>query len=240
MNVNDTLNEIDAILQVAARNGEIYGKWRDEIELRVLQLREVKAMERYDLVERAYNELVASGVVHDSMIEAELEAMKGAVTFRAAYYVNKVNPNRGLLAKTSGNNVKGFKADVIMDKDGTTFDISTDNGKKIIIQNPSGKSEPELKDLWRQPTAELAGLTDEPPVDNGGNTTEVTALVKKVIEMQQNISNAQVQILDAQTHILQILQTILDKPIEIPPVQFPDYESNRIPILGTITFKPKK
>lgn len=35
-----TLNEIDAIVQIAERNNEIIKKWRREIELRVLRIRE--------------------------------------------------------------------------------------------------------------------------------------------------------------------------------------------------------
>lgn len=192
-------------------------------------------MERYDLVEKAYNELVASGVVHDSTNGEELDGMKGAVTFRAAYYINQVNPNRGLLAKFSGANVKGFKADVIMDKDGTTFDISTDNGRKIIIQNPRGNFEPNLIDLWRQPTAELAGLNEIPPIDipptNPPTTVDLTPVLNKIHELED--------VIHAQNDMLLVLGGNITDLMNGLNIVFPEYETNKVPIFGVVTLKPK-
>lgn len=235
MNVNDTLNEIDAILQVAARNGEIHDKWRDEIELRVLQLREILMptlnQRQVEIIEALYglNLSLARGSDDDRRVLTRKIAEQFVFEFGPDYGCKSSTPtnpqSKDAIAKRENNRLYSWDW-----QNGTT-------------REPQVKVGSVAEDITGQFFIAVTGinhLADEPPVDNGGNTTEVTALVKKVIEMQQNISNAQVQILDAQTHILQILQTILDKPIEIPPVQFPDYESNRIPILGTITFKPKK
>lgn len=81
-------------------------------------------MERFDLVEKAYNELVAEGKIFPTA--TQFEEQKALLTRRAAYYLNQVDSNLGLLAKTSGNNIQGFSVDIILNKNGDYWDVATD------------------------------------------------------------------------------------------------------------------
>lgn len=119
----------------------------------------------------------------------ELEDLKGLLTRRAAYYINLDDPNIGLLAKTTGNNSKGFSVDIVMHKvTGEIRDTSTDvpvNGGLRRVVPVWGEKSPR-KDLlhdWRNPTRELAGLEGTTPTPTPTpNSTEVLSKLAKIHE----------------------------------------------------------
>jgi hypothetical protein len=116
----------------------------------------------YDLVERAYHELVQEGKIAPRTDPEQVEQDKGLLTRRAGYYVFTFeDPTIGLLEKTSGNNSLGYSVDLLLRRvDGTFWDVATDKDGAAAPLNggPSGP-DPELVPRWRMPTAELAQLT---------------------------------------------------------------------------------
>lgn len=141
-----------------------------------------------DQVQRAINELHLSwdqcrvnGVeVNDGPLLEERchdlvvldDQMKGTVFLRAAYYINQLNPNLGLLVKTSGANIKGFSTDLLVER-GTGWFVDTlttgccdEHGQRFALARwgvgppDANTSDPSR---WFKPTAELAGLTNQPP-----------------------------------------------------------------------------
>lgn len=200
-----------------------------------------------NLLDRAYTELVLSGDIkrlplNTPDLQLRVEEQKAYFTRRAAYYQNSVDPTLGLLLKSSGNNVYGFSVDIILRKDGTYYDIATDDGQMAQMnRNPGAQVDVSLASRWFQPTKELAGLSnppDNPPPTNGNNTdvAELKAAVAKLAEGQNAILNSLVD-------ILQRIQLIVDNPIEIPDIVFPNYEIkgntafNRL--FGTVTATKK-
>lgn len=119
----------------------------------------------FDLVQRAHQELIAEGLIGPRSNQDAVEQDKGLLTRRAAYYVNRDrDPSHGLLAKTSGNNSLGYSVDwIISNRDGTGWDVATDDGVNALPSN-GGPEAPDAARIadWRQPTAELAQVTDQP------------------------------------------------------------------------------
>jgi hypothetical protein len=116
----------------------------------------------YDLVERAYHELVQEGKIAQRWTQEEVEQDKGLLTRRAGYYVFTLeDPTIGLLEKTSGNNSLGYSVDLLLRRvDGTFWDIATDkDGAAVPLNGGPGGPDPELIPRWRKPTTELAQIT---------------------------------------------------------------------------------
>jgi hypothetical protein len=121
----------------------------------------------YDEVVRAHAELVAEGLIKPRTVPEDVEQDKGLLTRRAGYYVCTLHtPTIGLLEKTTGNNALGYSVDLLLRRtDGMFWDVATDATDDDGLHNavpvnggPSGP-DPELIPRWRQPTAELAGLS---------------------------------------------------------------------------------
>lgn len=99
----------------------------------------------------------------------ELEDLKGKLTRRAAYYINREDSKLGLLAKTAGNNSMGFSVDIIMDRitgeiRDTCTDVSVGGGLNKVVPTWGEKDpRPDLLSNWWQPTRKLAGLDDTIP-----------------------------------------------------------------------------
>ncbi len=125
---------------------------------------------RYDLVERAYQELKAEGYIKELPVgqQEEVENQKGILTRRAAYYSYLADNKYGILEKTSGNNSEGYSVDIIIDKEtGDIYDVATDNGRIAIPVNGGPENHPDLIPRWRTPTAKLAGIGSEPVPEPG-------------------------------------------------------------------------
>jgi hypothetical protein len=118
----------------------------------------------YDLVDRAYNELIAEGKIKPRTVPEDVEQDKGLLTRRAGFYVFTLeDPTIGLLEKTSGNNSLGYSVDLLLCRtDGTFWDVATDkNGCAAPLNGGPSGPDPELIPRWRPPSAELAQLTPE-------------------------------------------------------------------------------
>lgn len=128
----------------------------------------------YDLVQRAYDELIAEGKIQHRNNQEHVEQDKGLLTRRAMYYTNtERNPAIGLLEKTEGNNSLGYSVDLGLQLDGTFWDVATDSGgmAQPVNGGPSGP-DPELVPRWAKPTAELAQVDVDPgPPPDGGDTS---------------------------------------------------------------------
>lgn len=122
-------------------------------------------------VELAWGQLLGEGFPLHFTLEEEIE--KARLTRRAAYLINQLDSNIGLLSKTEGNQIDGLSVDIIIDRiSGEFADVASSqplrNGVRIIpVWVP--KQDKNLIDRWVQPTRELAGLTDstepvKPPI----------------------------------------------------------------------------
>jgi len=215
-------------------------------------------MERFDLVQRAYNELTESGDIKflpdgTPDMERRIEEQKAYLTRRSAYYLTtEHDSNIGLLSKTSGNNVMGLSVDIVTRKtDGTFWDIASDNGHQAVPIDAGAQQDSTFPSRWVQPTKELAGLPanggNGGNGDNGGDDDEVMA---KLDEMQGQIEaglhkqdlmqdqlNQQTQLL---VQAVELLKQILDKPVPPGskfPITYPNYSGR---VLGfTIVLQPE-
>jgi hypothetical protein len=161
----------------------------------------------FDLVQRAHSELLAEGKIAARTNQDAVEQDKGLITRRAAYYVNRDrDPSHGLLAKTSGNNSLGYSVDwIITNTDGQGWDIASDDGVNAFPSNGDAEgADPARVADWRQPTAELAQVTDGGQVDPGpppSNTDErlsaledaVNALIETVAQNTEATERARTQ-----------------------------------------------
>lgn len=116
----------------------------------------------YSDVERAYNDLKAEGKIMPRSTPEAVEADKGLLTQRSGWYVYQKNPTIGVLEKTSGNNYLGYSVDLLIQTNGTFWDIATDNGIEALPVNGGPSSDPSLVPSWRPPSAELAQMPDQP------------------------------------------------------------------------------
>lgn len=117
----------------------------------------------YDQVQRAHQELLASGQITTRSNQELVEKDKGLQTRRAGYYSNQKDAQIGILEKTSGNNALGYSVDILIHHDGRFWDVATDSyGLAQPVDGEERGPDPELARKWRQPTEALAGLTDAP------------------------------------------------------------------------------
>ena len=170
--------------------------------------------------------MFASG---DIIVGKNVDEQKAILTRRASYYINQVNPNIGLLQKTSGNNIQGLSVDIILDKSsGNFWDIATDvNGLAKPIEGQL-KNDKSLISRWIQPTLELAGLNPI-PIPSLPSEDKLNQSKDKLNQIEQTLENI--------TNILTIMsQNIKDvnENMKNPPI----YEAKTM--LGTIVMKPRK
>jgi hypothetical protein len=130
----------------------------------------------FDLVQRAYNELIAEGKIKQRSTQEEAEADKGLLTQRSGWYVHtERSPAIGVLEKLEGNNYLGFSVDLLIQTDGTFWDVATDSGGMAQPVNGGPSSDPALIPRWRMPSAALAQISETtpppepPPVDTVTN-----------------------------------------------------------------------
>ena len=189
-------------------------------------------MENFNLVERAYNELINSGEIYSTSDPQSVENQKAYLTRRAAYYLNQIDNNLGLLSKTTGNNVMGLSTDIVIKRNGDYYDIATDFAGLVRPVNSDIVSDPSLASRWIQPTKELAGLTNIPPVVPPVIPPIVPPIVlpddyQKFLNILTTLANNQIEILDLintnQLEIMSKLNEINSKPLT---VTFPDYKSS--------------
>lgn len=147
----------------------------------------------YDLVKKSYDELVASGDIHDVPFSPSqdniISSQKAYLTRRAAYYLWLSNPNNGLLSKTTGTNVMGLSIDIVLMKNGDFYDIATDvevgNGFRAVRTVNAGiQTGVDLIPRWVLPTKELAGLSDVPPIPPEPPDDDINAKLDKIIATQ--------------------------------------------------------
>jgi hypothetical protein len=154
----------------------------------------------FDLVQRAHSELLAEGKIAARTNQTDVENDKGLITRRAAYYVNRDrDPSHGLLAKTSGNNSLGYSVDwIITNTDGQGWDIASDDGVNAFPSNGDAEgADPARVADWRQPTAELAQVTDAPepvPEPDDDVAQELATLTAAVDTMTQVVANLATQV----------------------------------------------
>jgi hypothetical protein len=153
----------------------------------------------FDLVQRSHSELIAEGKIRRRSDQEAVEQDKGLLTRRAAYYSNiERDANIGLLEKTTGNNSMGFSVDILLDKDGSFWDVATDQGGMAMPSDGEERFDPELAARWAQPTAELAQIDSAPPVIGPGpgpdptpDVDEVVALLNDIIAMLERARETQ-------------------------------------------------
>lgn len=180
-------------------------------------------MENFDQVQRAYNELIKSGDIYTTSDSQQIENQKAYLTRRAAYYLNLIDSNIGLLSKTTGNNVMGLSTDIVMKRDGDYYDIATDSAGLVQPVNSGVTHDSSLVSKWVQPTLELAGLTTNPipvpvpPSNDYQKILDILATISKNQDLLVNIINI------SQPQIMSKLDEIVNKPVDIT---FPDYKSS--------------
>jgi hypothetical protein len=167
----------------------------------------------YDDVTRAHSELQAEGLIGPRTNQDAVEQDKGLVVRRAAYYANQRDPTHGLLAKTSGNNSQGYSVDwILRNTDGEGWDVVTDDGTQALPLNggPVGADPARIPD-WRQPTKELAQISDTapeptpPPVEQ----TDVDDIYAQLEALQtQQAQDTQLVMAHMDANTKQILDTI--------------------------------
>lgn len=202
------------------------------------------AYPHYDLVQKAYNELVAEGeiIALPPGHQEEVEAQKGLLTQRSGYYSNLRDSNIGVLEKTSGNNYKGYSTDILIHHDGTFWDIATDDGRQALPVNGGPQFDPALASRWRQPTKELAGLENGEPIPEPEPppNDDVLELLNHIVHQNEVIiaQNTAIQgHLDAQDATLQL---ILNKPSEAEKfkITYPNY-TGRLFGVSNVTLTPE-
>ena len=216
-------------------------------------------MEHFDLVQKSYDELRASGaivpVAPGPDQERAVEEQKAFLTRRAAWYLFNVDNGYGLLSKTSGNNVGGLSVDITLHKpEGTAYDIATDievgGGARMAAPvNAGGNIDTSLLPRWVQPTAELAGLPDDGN-GNGNGEPPDDDIMAKLDEMQGQIEaglhkqDMMQEQLNLQTALLNQMAAVLDQILNKPvppggkfPIIYPNYAGR---VLGfTVVLNPQ-
>lgn len=189
-------------------------------------------MENFDLVQRAYDELVNSHDIYPTNLQDQIENQKAYLTRRAAYYLNLVDNNIGLLSKTTGNNVMGLSTDIVIKHNGDYYDIATDSAGLVRPVNSDIVSDPSLASRWIQPTKEMAGLTSPIPTPIPIPTpvplfSDYQVIINKLDALQSNQSELVTNIFNLvhfnQAEIMNKLNEIANRPVT---VIFPDYKSS--------------
>lgn len=142
----------------------------------------------YDQVTRAYDELKSEGLIKQRTTQEEVEQDKGLLTRRAGYYTNQLDAKIGILKKTGGNNSLGYSVDLLIHKNGTFWDVATDNAgmAEPVNGGPLGPDPALAKDGWTQPTADLAGLSGA----SGGGGAAGADLISQAPPYDENKSVA--------------------------------------------------
>jgi hypothetical protein len=160
----------------------------------------------YDLVQRAYDELIAEGKIQQRHDQEQVEQDKGLLTRRAMYYVNtERNPAIGILEKTEGNNSLGYSVDLGIQIDGTFWDVATDSNGMAQPVNGGPSYDPALVPRWAKPTAELAQVDTDPgptpPPDGGsGSNQELEDKIDALTIQMQHQSDQIYHLLTAGFH----------------------------------------
>jgi hypothetical protein len=173
----------------------------------------------YDCVTRAHHELILEGLIAPRTNQDAVEQDKGLVVRRSAFYANQIDPTHGLLAKTSGNNSQGYSVDwILRSSDGEGWDVVTDDGTQALPLNggPVGADPVRIPD-WRQPTAELAQISDTapeptpPPVEQN-DIDDVYAMLEALQTQQAQDTQLLLAHDDANTQkILDMITSIKDQ-----------------------------
>lgn len=171
-------------------------------------------MQNFELVQKAYDELINSGEIKPVSDQLVVEQHKALLTRRAAYYLNQLDSNYGLVSKTTGNNVIGLSTDIVAHKQKPIFwDIATDvdagNGLRVAKPINSNEVAGSLIDRWVQPTKELAGLTNDVPIPS--DKEEIVEKINKILD-ELEIIVEDLKILNDFDAILQELKTHINKP----------------------------
>lgn len=193
-------------------------------------------MENFDLVQRAYDELVKSGEIYATSDQLIVEGHKAYLTRRAAYYLNLNNPDFGLLSKTTGNNVMGLSVDIVMKHNGDFYDIATDSAGLVRPVNSGVVSDPSLANRWVQPTKELAGFINVSPVPIPiPIPTPVPIPVpsndyQKILDILTIIQSNQAELVNTIFNLLHLNQAEIINKLDAlnanQSVIFPDYKSS--------------
>ena len=174
------------------------------------------AYPHFDLVQRAYNELIAEGKIKQRATTEEVEQDKGLVTRRAGYYTYSERTSAiGILEKTTGNNSMGYSTDILIQTDGDYWDVVTESAGMVQPLDGGPSHDAELIPLWRIPTAELAQVSTSPtpeptpPPSSGVTLDDVMATLHT---MQQTAANDSYAI---QTHTTAETERVLQRLNEL-------------------------
>jgi hypothetical protein len=157
-----------------------------------------------DLVDKAFHDLKAEGLIAPRAYQEQVEQDKGLLTRRAAWYINQQrDPTIGLLEKTSGNNSLGYSVDWHLRRtNGDGVDVATDRDagggmrEACPVDGDWHGPNPESIPLWRPPTAELAQMPDggtepgpepgpepTPPPDYDARLAAIEAALNTVVQI---------------------------------------------------------
>jgi len=205
----------------------------------------------YDLVLKANQELVDEDEITPLPPghQEEVEDQKGLLTRRAGYYSNLRDANIGILEKTSGNNSMGYSVDILIHKDGTFYDVATDDGRQALPVNGGPGNDPGLISRWRQPTKELAGLDgtdpipepEPPPSDIDEKLDQIITnqgLAFAIMEQQAQALITIQEILNQHTAILQDI-IAMGSGDEFP-ITYPNYVGKLLGFTATLTPEPRQ
>jgi hypothetical protein len=150
----------------------------------------------FDLVQRAYGELISEGLIKRRADPEQVEEDKGLLTQRSGYYSNtEGDPGIGVLSKPVGNNYKGYSVDILLHKDGRFWDIVTDQNGMAVPVDGEEHNDPSLGQRWAQPTAELAQISDTPGPGPGPDPSpdvdEISATLDEIIDMLHRAQEVQ-------------------------------------------------
>jgi hypothetical protein len=165
----------------------------------------------YDDVTRAHTDLLNEGLIKQRTNQDAIEQDKGLLTARAAYYANQRDPSIGLLFKDSGNNYQKHSVDWhVRNTDGEGWDIATDDGTQALPLNggPAGADPARIPD-WRQPTAELAQISDDPDPEPPPDQTDIDDIYAYLEVLQaQQAQDTQLMLARDDANTQKILDTI--------------------------------
>lgn len=240
MIINDTLNEIDAILQVAARNGEIHPKWRDEIELRTATVRSqlmnpTLKIRQAEIIESLYGLHLdmARGTDDQRRELTKMMAQQFAFEYGREYGIKSADPTR-----------PPSKDAIAIQFLGRLYSWDWQNG---TTREPQVRVGQEAEDITGQnfipvePFNYLGdnGDTNNPPDNPPEDDEQLAALLQTIIDNQHSLAETQSALISAQVDILQRIDLIAAKA----DVKFPDYEikGNRYfnALFGTVTATKK-
>jgi hypothetical protein len=156
--------------------------------------------------------VLATQFVRPQVPAADEETAKAQLTRAAAFEINQIDPNVGLLQKTSGNQVHGMSVDGLVDRSNGDFaDIATAEGVGGLVVTIKAhwiqrNGTAPMTSGWIQPTAALAllpgpmertgeapgpgpdpGPGPQPPSDN----SEVLAKLDQLIDMVDRLMKQQ-------------------------------------------------